>query len=44
MVLTEGEQLITKLESIMINVNEYFEIVDEKILLNEEVVVDLSKS
>jgi len=39
--LMEGEQLITELENIMINVNEYCEAVDEKIELIEEVVVNL---
>ena len=41
MELTEGDQPITELENIMINVYEYYEAVDEKNELIEEVVIDL---
>ena len=39
--VTEEEQLLEKFENIMININEYCEVVDEKIKLIEDIVVDL---
>jgi len=42
MEVTNEKQLLKNFENIMININEYYEVVDEKIELIEEMVPDIS--
>ena len=41
MEITKEEQLLKKFENIIINVNEYCKVIDKKIELIEEIVVDI---